>query len=41
MVAGEKQWKVSGRLGMAVIPDFKSIGVDAFLKQNIASCSRV
>jgi transposase-like protein len=36
MVAVEKRGRVSGRLRMAVIPDFKSATLNAFIKQHIA-----
>lgn len=36
MVAVEKRGQVAGRLRMAVIPDFKSITVNAFITQHIA-----
>lgn len=39
IVAVEKRDRVSGRLRMAVIPDFKSATLTAFIKQNIATGS--
>ena len=36
VVAVEKRGRVSGRVRMAVIPDFKSTTMNAFIKQNVA-----
>jgi transposase-like protein len=41
LVAVEKRGRASGRARMAVIPDFKSGTLTAFLKQNLASGSTV
>jgi hypothetical protein len=41
IVAVEKRGKASGRLRMAVIPDFKSVTLNAFVQQNVASGSTI
>jgi transposase-like protein len=41
IVAVEKREKVSGRVRMAVIPDFKSVTLNAFVQQNVASGSTI
>lgn len=41
VVAVEKRGKASGRVRMAVIPDFKSITLKAFVQQNVASGSTI
>jgi transposase-like protein len=41
LVAGEKRGRATGRARMAVIPDFKSTTLIAFLKQNVAPGSTV
>lgn len=41
VVAVEKRGKASGRVRMAVIPDFKSITLKAFVRQNVASGSTI
>ena len=41
IVAVEKRSRVSGRVRMAVIPDFKSATVNAFIQQNVASGSTI
>ncbi len=41
MVAVEKRGRVSGRIRMAVIPDFKSTTMNAFIKQNVAPGSTI
>ena len=41
IVAVEKRGKASGRVRMAVIPDFKSITLNAFIQQNVASGSTI
>lgn len=41
IVAVEKRGKASGRVRMAVIPDFKSATLVAFLKQNVAAGATV
>jgi transposase-like protein len=37
IVAVEKRGKASGRVRMAVIPDFKSVTLNAFVQQNVGS----
>ena len=41
IVAVEKRGKASGRLRMAVIPDFKSVTLNAFVRQNVAPGSTI
>src|SRR5687768_2643269 len=41
LVAIEKRGKVSGRLRMAVIPDFKAPTLSAFIQQNVATGSTI
>src|SRR3984885_10965929 len=41
IVAVEKRGKASGRVWMAVIPDFKSATLNAFAQQNVASGSTI
>ena len=41
LVAVEKRGKASGRLRMAVIPDFKAVTLSSFIKQNIAPGSTI
>ena len=41
LVAVEKRGRATGRIRMAVIPDFKSATLTAFLKQNVAPGSTV
>lgn len=41
LVAIEKRGKASGRLRMAVIPDFKATTLSAFIKQNVAPGSTI
>lgn len=41
IVAVEKRRKASGRVRMAVIPDFKSATLNAFVQQNVASGSTI
>src|SRR5713226_10463084 len=41
LVAGEKRGRASGRARMAVIPDFKSVTLNAFVQQNVASGSTI
>jgi transposase-like protein len=41
LVAVEKRGRATGRVRMAVIPDFKSTTLTAFLKQNVAPGSTV
>ena len=41
IVAVEKRLRVSGRVRMAVIPDFKSTTVNAFIQKNVASGSTI
>ena len=41
LVAVEKRGKASGRVRMAVIPDFKSVTLNAFVQQNVAPASTI
>jgi len=41
IVAVEKRGKASGRVRMAVIPDFKSVTLNAFVQQNVAPGSTI
>jgi transposase-like protein len=41
IVAVEKRGKASGRVRMAVIPDFKSVTLNAFVRQNVAPGSTI
>jgi transposase-like protein len=41
IVAVEKRGKASGRVRMAVIPDFKSATLNAFVQQNVAPASTI
>ncbi len=41
IVAVKKRGKASGRVRMAVIPDFKSVTLNAFVQQNVASGSTI
>src|SRR5712672_3500874 len=41
IVAVEKRGKASGRVRMAVIPDFKSVTLNAFVQQNVAAASTI
>ena len=41
IVAVEKRGKASGRVRMAVIPDFKSVTLNAFVQQNVAPASTI
>ena len=41
IVAVEKRGKASGRVRMAVIPDFKSLTLNAFVQQNVAPGSTI
>ena len=41
LVAVEKRGRATGRVRMAVIPDFKSTTLTAFLQQNVAPASTV
>jgi transposase-like protein len=41
IVAVEKRGRASGRVRMAVIPDFKSVTLNAFVQQNVAPASTI